>query len=83
MAALIEQRLADLAAAENLQIMRSLPGRCHALVENLAGYFAVDLVHPSRLIFKPVDDPLPLLKGGGLNWEEIRSVEIWRIGDYH
>lgn len=83
MAALIQQRLADLAAADTLEVMRSLPGRCHELIENLSGYLAIDLVHPNRLVFKPIDDPLPLLKGGGLNWREIRSVEIWRIGDYH
>ena len=83
MAELIQSRLADLVAAENLETMRTLPGRCHELTENLAGYFALDLVHPMRLIFKPVDEPLPLTKGGGLDWLEVRNVEVWRIGDYH
>lgn len=35
------------------------------------------------MVFKPIDDPLPLLKGGGLDWSGVRSVEVWRIGDYH
>ena len=83
MAALIQSRLADLAAAENLEVMRTLPGRCHPLVGDLAGYVALDLVHPDRFVFKPVDDPLPELKGGGLDWKDVRSVEVWRIGDYH
>lgn len=83
MAALIQTRLADLAAVENLEVMRTLPGRCHELHANLAGYLALDLVHPQRLIFKPIDEPLPRTKGGSLDWKGVRSVEIWRIGDYH
>lgn len=83
MAALIQARLADLVAVDNLEVMRTLPGRCHELVGNLAGFLALDLVHPVRLIFKPVDDPLPCVNGGGLDWQGVRSVEIWRIGDYH
>jgi proteic killer suppression protein len=83
MAALIQERLVSLAAADNLEVMRMLPGRCHELTGDLKGYVALDLVHPMRLVFKPIDDPLPLLEGGGLNWQGVRSVEIWRIGDYH
>jgi len=83
MAGLIQERLASLVAADNLEVMRALPGRCHGLVGDLQGYLAIDLVHPNRLVFKPVDDPLPQSKGGGLDWSGVRSVEVWRIGDYH
>ena len=83
MAQLIQERLASLRAAETLEVMRTLPGRCHELTSDLKGYLALDLVHPDRLVFKPLDDPLPQLKGGGLDWGGVRSVEIWRIGDYH
>jgi len=83
MAALIQERLASLAAAETLEVMRTLPGRCHELTGDLKGYLAIDLVHPDRLVFRPIDDPLPEMEGGGLDWRGIRSVEIWRIGDYH
>ena len=24
-----------------------------------------------------------MMLGGGLDWSGVRSVEIWRIGDYH
>jgi proteic killer suppression protein len=58
-AALIQERLASLAAAENLEVMRTLPGRCHELTGDLKGYLALDLVHPSRLVFRPCDDPMP------------------------
>ena len=83
MAALIQERLVNLAAAENLEVMRVLPGRCHELTGDLQGHLAMDLVHPMRLVFRPTDDPLPQLKGGGLDWRGVRSVEVWRIGDYH
>lgn len=83
MALLIPERLASLAAAENLAVMKTLPGRCHELASNLDGYLAIDLVHPDRLVFRPIDDPLPKLEGGGLDWRGVRRVEIWRIGDYH
>lgn len=83
MTALVQQRLFDLEAAETLEEMRSLPGRCHSLTENLDGLFAVDLVHPDRLVFKPDHNPLPELESGGLDWSKITKIEIVGIGDYH
>jgi proteic killer suppression protein len=83
MAGLIQQRLMDLAAAETLEVMRTLPGRCHQLTENLAGLFAVDLVHPDRLVFRPDHDPVPKLSSGGIDWSRVTRIEIVGIGDYH
>jgi plasmid maintenance system killer protein len=83
MAELIQQRLADLAAVECLEDMRSLPGRCHELSQNLKGRLAVDLVHPDRLVFKPVEDPLPAKPDGGLDWAKVHHIEVVGIGDYH
>lgn len=83
MAALIQERLASLEAVENLEVMRKLPGRCHELTGDLRGYLALDLVHPDRLIFRPVDDHLSKVEGGGLDWRGVRSIEVWRIADYH
>jgi proteic killer suppression protein len=83
MADLIQQRLADLAAAETLQVMRTLPGRCHELTSNLAGHLALDLVHPNRLVFRPADNPPPTTTAGNLDWSKVRSVVVVGIGDYH
>ncbi len=83
MANLIQQRLTDLAAAETLEVMRHLPGRCHQLTEDLHGLFAVDLVHPDRLVFSPDHDPVPELPGGGVNWSRVTKIEVVGIGDYH
>jgi plasmid maintenance system killer protein len=83
MAQLIMRRLADLSAAENLEQMRSLPGRCHALTQDLDGHFALDLVHPERLVFKPDHDPLPELTDGSIDWKNVTEIQVTDIGDYH
>lgn len=83
MAAVIQQRLMDLDAAETLASMKDLPGRCHQLTENLDGLLAVDLVHPNRLVFAPDHDPVPELTGGGVDWSKVTKIEVAGIGDYH
>lgn len=84
MAALIQQRLSELKAADTLEDMRHLPGaRCHELTGNLKGYLAVDLVHPDRLVFRPDHDPIPELPSGGLDWNQVTDIEIYGVGDYH
>ena len=82
MAGLIQQRLLDLSSAETLAVMRTLPGRCHELRQNLQDHFAVDLVHPDRLVFKPDHDPPPK-KAGALEWSKVTKIEIVGMGDYH
>jgi proteic killer suppression protein len=83
MASLIQRRLCELSDAETLAVMRSLPGRCHELRQNLKGCLAVDLVHPDRLAFKPDHDPLPTKEDGGLDWAKVTRILIIGIGDYH
>lgn len=84
MAALIQRRLADLDAADNLEQMRQLPGRCHELKHNLKGWLSLDLVHPDRLCFEPDHDPKPT-KGddASLDWGNVTRVKVVGIGDYH
>lgn len=45
-------------------------GRCHRLVGNRKGQYAMDLEHPLRLIFE-------------VNGDEIQIAEIQEIVDYH
>jgi toxin HigB-1 len=79
----IRQRLDDLRSASNLDEMSRLPGRLHPLNENLAGWLALDLKHPERLIFEPANDPLPQKADGGLDWVQVTMVRIIKVGDYH
>lgn len=84
MAPLIQQRLVELAGAADLEMMRSVVGaRCHELTANLEGHLAVDLVHPNRLIFKPFGEPVPLKEDGGLDWSNVKAVEIVGVINYH
>ena len=80
----IMRRLVELEAAPSLADMFTLPQvRCHALVADRAGQFAVDLKHPCRLIFEPADDLLPTKPDGGLDLTRITRIRVLEIKDYH
>lgn len=79
----IRQRLDDLRAADNLEQMRSLPGRCHELSENRKGQLSLDLDHPWRLIFVPADDPPAVKPDGGIDWKNVTIIEVIGIEDTH
>jgi hypothetical protein len=83
MGSLIQQRLSELAGADNLRVMKTLPGRCHELTSNFKGSLAVDLVYPDRLVFNPNHDPVPIDKDGVLSWGKVTKVIVIGIGDYH
>ncbi len=83
MAKVIQQRLGQLAAAENLATMRNLPGNCDELSQNLKGFLAVSLIGKERLAFRPDHDPIPTLDSGGLDWEKVTEIVVEAIGDYH
>ncbi len=79
----LKQRLDDLRAAETLEDMRHLPGRCHELKGERAGQLSLDLDHPRRLIFEPADEPVPRKPDGGLDWAKVTAVEIIGVEDTH
>jgi proteic killer suppression protein len=84
MARLIQQRLVELSDSETLDVMRTLPGpRCHELSQDRNGQFAVDLVHPNRLIFRPDHDPRPVKKDGGLDWSKVTKIVVVEVTNYH
>ena len=76
-------RLDDLKAAESLEDVRNLPGRYHELKSDRKGQWACDLVHPYRLVFTPIERPIPINEKGNYLWIEIKGVEIIEIVDYH
>ncbi len=84
MAKLIQRRLLVLAAADNLsQIPSGKPLRLHQLVDNRAGQFSVDLVHPYRLLFVPNHEPVPTLCDGGIDRAHITDITVIGILDTH
>ena len=71
MADKIHQRIDEINAADTVEMMLQFHiGRCHLLKQNRKGQYAVDLVHPYRLVFEK-------------NGNEIQVVNILEIIDYH
>lgn len=71
MAELISLRIDQIRASDSVeQMIKYKIGRCHQLEGNRKSQYAVDLVHPKRLVFEK--------KG-----KEINIVNILEIVDYH
>ena len=71
MADKIRERINQLSAADSVEwLIQKRIGRCHPLVQNRKGQYAMDLVHPYRLVFKKEN-------------EEIQIVKVIEIVDYH
>ena len=77
----LKNRLNELRAVDNVSQLQL--GRPHALTEDRAGQYSVDLDGPMRLLFEPTDQPPPTLEAGGIDWQQVTSVRILEIGDTH
>ncbi len=85
-AGLLKVIMTQLRAAPNLGIFAppySPPNRCHELKGNKKGLLSVDLDHPYRLLFKPINNPLPMRPEGGLDWFQVTAIEIKSVEDTH
>lgn len=84
MARKINQRIAELKAADNLLVMQMIPAaRCHELTGNRKGELAVWVSVNHRLIFEPNHKPMPTKADGGLDWEAVTAITVIDIEDYH
>ena len=71
MAIKIHQRIDEISAADSVEMMIQFHiGRCHSLSQNRKGQYAVDLIHPYRLVFEK-------------NGDEVQLANILEIVDYH
>ena len=71
MAVAIFKRIKQLSSAKSIgEVISSKLGRCHPLKGNRKGQYAIDLVHPARLVFSIED-------------REIKICLIIEITDYH
>jgi proteic killer suppression protein len=82
-AKLILRRLDDLTDVGNLEESRHIPGKCHELLGDRKGQWAMHLDGPYRLVFTPHNDPIPENDNGQYLWIEILAVEILEVVDYH
>lgn len=80
----INLRMSVLRAASSLaQVPVEKPDRLHELSGERKGCFAVDLKQPYRLIFEPADIPVPRKEDGGIEKEQVVSIRILSVEDYH
>ena len=71
MAEKIAQRMTDLQLADTVEMLVQYSiGRCHPLKGSRKGEYAMDLVHPHRLVFEKEGD-------------KIQIARIISIEDYH
>jgi plasmid maintenance system killer protein len=83
-AKVVQQRLAEMKAADTLEDLGKVPGaRCHELKADRKGQLAVYLVHPKRLVFVPDHNPVPSKSDGGLDWAQVTRVLVTDVVDYH
>ena len=70
-AEIIDQRIGEIRAADSVEMLLKFHiGRCHQLKQNRKGQYAVDLIHPYRMVFEKHGD-------------EIQIAHIIEIVDYH
>lgn len=79
----IRRRLDALRAAEVLEDMRGVSGRCHELLYDRWGQFSLDLEQPYRLIFELANQPIPTKPDGGIDWTKVTAVRILGVEDTH
>jgi proteic killer suppression protein len=79
----ISLRLDDLQAVTNLEVFKTLPGRCHELKGNRKGQLSLDLEQPLRLIFEPSNEEVKFKEDGGLDWNSVIAVKIIDVEDTH
>ncbi len=71
MAAKIKQRIREIDSVDTVEeLVEYSLGRCHPLKGERRGEYAMDLIHPYRLIFKRIQDTIQIAR--------ITSIE-----DYH
>ena len=81
---IILARIGVLANAGTLAMVpHAPPQRLHQLVGGRQDQFAVDLVHPYRLVFEPDHDPIPRKEDGGIDLTEVTAITILEVIDYH
>ena len=84
MARAIQTRIELLAAATSLaEVPIRPPVRLHQLKGQLSNHFAVDLVHPQRLLLVPAESPIPRRDDGGIDKERVTAITVVDIRDYH
>lgn len=82
-AKILRRRLDQLRAADHLEVLRFLPGRCHELSGDHKGHLSLDLDGPYRLIIEPAHERKPEKEDGSLDWSAVTVVRVLGVEDTH
>ena len=84
MARILMIRLAVLKNARTLAMVPTTPPeRLHKLGGKRSGQYAVDLVHPYRLILEPGNEPVPRGQDGSVDLDQVTAITVIDVVDYH
>ncbi len=77
-------RMAVLSAARSLAAVPTTPpDRRHQLCGDRDEQFAIDLIHPYRLVFEANHEPVPRKDDGGIDAAQVTAITILELVDYH
>ena len=81
----VSQRMDDIKAANNLQVLCSIPkANCHPLSGNRIGEWAIDISANHRMIFIITNNPIPKQEDGGIDRIQVTDIKIITgQEDYH
>lgn len=82
-ATLLRRRLSQLEDASTLEDIRYVPGNYHELNHDRKGQWSCDLDQPYRLVFAPIEQPIPINADGQYVWVKITEIVIIEIINYH
>lgn len=77
----LQSRLSDIEAAHD--VTELIAGSPHPLKGDREGDFSLRLHGAQRLVFRPEHNPIPRLEDRGIDWQNVTTVQIVEIGDYH
>ena len=80
----IKQRRIQLESADNLDVISKLPVlRLHQYAGNGKGTWSIDIQENWRILFEVNQDPIPTLKGGGVDLKAVTIISIESVEDPH
>ena len=80
----IKQRILELKAAENLEVITTLPAlRLHPHKGKNKGIWSIDIYKNWRILFTVAHNPVPQKEDGGVALHEVKVIKIISIEDPH
>jgi plasmid maintenance system killer protein len=84
MAPKVSQRKDEIIASDNLRVLMNIPAaKCHALMGDRRGEWAVSISGNFRLVFTIAQDPIPLKDDDTIDTSKVTDIKIEGTEDYH